>query len=177
MDEETGQPKRVGRPTKCTDEVIERFAAYMAAGLYAEEAADLVGITPMTARRWLHWGEEALEEAGNDLDKVPAEKRQYALFCATVRAKAAAAVARNVALIQEAATTNREGDWRAAAWFLEHRRPDTWGRREVRQELSGRDGEPLAVKLTLVPIHGPDDPLAQPWTGQDTEGEEEAAET
>jgi len=166
-----------GRPTKCTPEVIERFGAYMAAGLYAEEAADLVGITPMTARRWLQWGEAALDAAGNDLDKVPPEKRAYANFCAVVRAKAAAAVARNVALIQEAATTNREGDWRAAAWFLEHRRPETWGRREVRQELSGRDGEPLAVKLTLVPIHGPDDPLAQPWTGQDTEGEEEAAET
>lgn len=165
---------RRGRPTKATPEVIEAFGKYMAAGLYVEEAAALVGITRMTVRRWLQWGEEALEEAGNDLDKVPEERRPYAEFCATVREKEAAAIARNVALIQEAATSDREGDWRAAAWFLEHRRPDSWGRRELRQEISGRDGDDLAIKITLVPVHGPTDPLGQERA--DTEGDSEESE-
>ena len=147
-----------GRPTKCTPEVIRDFAEYMGAGLYFEDACDLVGVTSRTGYNWLEWGEEALTGAENDLDAVPEEKQPYAQFFHTVRARAAAAIARNLAIMQQAAQdrpkvlidekTGKElerGDWRAAAKFLEMRKPDTWGMRKQSTELSGPAGGPVEV--------------------------------
>jgi len=135
-----------GRPTKCTPELTEQFAGYMAAGLYFEDACDLCGIGRRTAYDWLKWGEEALDAAGGNLDDVPEEKRVYARFSHTVRARAAQAIARNLAIIQRAATAEVEGDWRAAEAFLKMRRPDTWGMRKQRHEVSGAGGGPVEVK-------------------------------
>jgi len=141
-----GKPKRrPGRPTKCTPELIEKFAGYMGDGLYFEDACDLCHVTRRTGYRWLEWGEEAIEEADGNLDCVPEEKRLYAEFCHTVRARAAAAIARNAALVQQRAEDDHPGDWRAAAWFLEHRRPDTWGRREQKTQVTGAGGGPIEV--------------------------------
>jgi len=149
--------RRPGRPTKCTPEVIEKFADYMGAGLYFEDACDLCHITRTTGWRWLQWGEEAIEDANGVLEDVPEEKQIYAQFCNTIRARAAAAIARNAALVQQHAQdrqkpkdkqTNEDllpGDWRAAAWFLEHRRPDTWGRREQKTQVTGAGGGPIEV--------------------------------
>ena len=134
-----------GRPTKCTPEVIRDFAEYMGAGLYFEDACDLVGVTSRTGYNWLEWGEEALTGAENDLDAVPEEKQPYAQFFHTVRARAAAAIARNLAIIQQAAQKQVDGDWRAAEAFLKMRRPDTWGMRKQSTELSGPDGGPVEV--------------------------------
>jgi len=145
-----------GRPTKCTPEVIEDFAKYMGAGLYLEEACDLVGITSATGRNWRNWGEEALNAAGNDLEAVPEEKRPYAEFFAMVHAEAAKALARNTALIQQAAQKAVDGDWRAAAWFLEHRRPDTWGKREQKTTLAGDPENPLQHEHRFADL-GPGD--------------------
>ncbi len=134
-----------GRPTKCTPEVIRDFAEYMGAGLYFEDACDLCRVTSRTGYNWLEWGEEALAEADNDLDAVPEEKQPYAQFFHTVRARAAAAIARNLAIMQQAAQKQVDGDWRAAEAFLKMRRPDTWGMRKQSTELSGPAGGPVEV--------------------------------
>lgn len=140
------EKRRPGRPTKCTPELIESFATYMGAGLYFEDACDLCHIVRSTGWRWLQWGEEAIEEAEGVLEDVAEDKRLYAEFCNTVRARAAAALARNAALIQQRAEGDHPGDWRAAAWFLEHRRPDTWGKREQKLQHSGPGGGKIPVE-------------------------------
>lgn len=146
-----------GRPTKCTPDVIRRFAEYMGAGLYLRHAAALCEITPRTAERWLKWGEEALAEADDDLDLVPAERRPYAEFCRVVRAREAQAISRALAIVQRAAQDRpvpRDedgepmliGDWRAAEAFLRMLCPDTFGQRQQKTELSGRGGGPIEIK-------------------------------
>ena len=147
---------KVGRPTKCTPELTKQFAEYMAAGLYLEDAAGLCHITERTAYRWFEWGRDALEEADNYLDAVTDEKYPYAAFCHAVRAAEAAALARNLALVQRGAQDRDmplgangkpmlAGDWRAAAEFLKMRKPDTWGNRKQTTEHTGPGGGPVQV--------------------------------
>ena len=141
-----------GRPTKCTPEVITQFADYMGAGLYFEDACDLCHITRSTGYHWLDEGEAALEEAGGDIDAIDDDnRRMWATFSDTVRARSAQAIARNLAIIQQAAGAKVEGDWRAAEAFLKMRRPDTWGMRRSKTEVSG--------SVTIVPVFGAEDPL------------------
>ena len=45
-----------------------------------------------------------------------------------------------------------EGDWRAMAWILERRDPETWGR-PVKVEHTGVDGESLAVGTGPVVVN------------------------
>ena len=55
------------------------------------------------------------------------------------------ATARNVAVIQKAA---HNGDWKAAAWYLERTRQKTYGRAE-RVEMTGADGEPMKMVVDV----------------------------
>lgn len=156
-----------GRPTKCTPELTEEFARYMASGLYLEDAAGLCHIGRRTAYDWLERGEAALDAAGWDLDAVPEEERPFAAFSHTVRAAEAKALARNLALVQQGAQDRRldraraegrtiidedtgnpvvVGDWRAAAEFLKMRKPDTWGNRKQTTEHTGPGGGPVQVE-------------------------------
>jgi len=135
-----------GRPTKCTPELIEKFGDYMAAGLYLQHAAALCEITPRTAENWFNWGEAALQEVDNEIERLEGSKRLYASFFRTVRAREASAIARNLAIMQRAAQDEQPGDWRAAAEFLRMRCPDTFGMRRQRHEVSGAGGGPVEVK-------------------------------
>ena len=38
-------------------------------------------------------------------------------------------------------------DWRAGAWFLEHRYPDKWGKR--RFEHTGKDGDAVIIRTAM----------------------------
>lgn len=136
----------MARPTKCTPEVIEEFARHMRVGLYLEDACGLVGIVKQTAYNWLQWGEAALLEAGGNLREVPEEQRAYAEFLDAVTRAEATAISNNLLIIERAAAEDRPGDWRAAAWFIERRKPRTWGKQEQRHELTGADGGPVQVE-------------------------------
>lgn len=68
----------------------------------------------------------------------------YFEFFEAVKTAEAQAVARSVATIQAASRKS----WQAAAWWLERKHPDEWGRKE-RHEHVGKDGEP--IKLDMDP--------------------------
>lgn len=148
-----------GRPTKCTPELIATFVKLMAAGNYFECACAFCGITDRTGYRWLQWGDEALDEANDELGAVPEEKQIYARFCLATREASAKAEAGLASRILEASARPTSGDWKAGAWFLEKRYQRRWGMKMSKQELSGPDGG--AIPVTVVPVFAPDDPLNQ----------------
>lgn len=120
----------MARPTKLTPETQDRIVTALRAGNYQETAARYAGIDGATFYRWMERGTEETEGI-------------YSEFCEAVENAKAAAEVRDVALIDLAA---QDGSWQAAAWKLERKFPNRWGR-VTRTEISGPDG--AAVKLEV----------------------------
>jgi hypothetical protein len=100
-----------GRPTKLTPQRRDDLTLLLAQGVPIKLAASATNVSPRSVRRWLREG---------DLRERVAEVRaaeQVDLH------GAASAEARLVVLILRAS----EHDWRASAWWLEHRWPEMWG--------------------------------------------------
>lgn len=115
--------------SKLTPEVQEKICAAIAAGNYDIVAARYAGISDTTFYRWLKEGEEAANGIKHG-------------FWVAVKDAGAKAEVRNVALIENAASFT----WQAAAWWLERKYSDRWGRRE-RLEHVGDAGGPMEVTL------------------------------
>ena len=114
-----------GRPTKLTPDVQEAIVDGINAGLTYRMSCARAGVTHATFYRWLEKGETAKSGAFRE-------------FCDTVsRAKADSAL-RLVSQITLQAPT----DWRAAAFLLERRFPDDYGKRT---EVTGKGGGPMKV--------------------------------
>jgi transposase len=137
--------KRTGRKvTPATDVRVERLIEALKAGNYLEHACDYAGIGKSTVYRWLDRGQQEAENIEQGLKPDRHEKQYVELWDAIKRARSEATV-RNVALIQQAA---RNGTWQAAAWWLERTAPQQYGR-SVRAEVTGENGEPIKVSVTV----------------------------
>jgi hypothetical protein len=71
------------------------------------------------------------------------ENQQYRQFREAVEKAKAAAEIRDVVLIDKAA---QDGSWQAAAWKLERKFPQKWGR-VTRTEITGAEGKPISVEV------------------------------
>ena len=109
------------RPTKMTPELVGALAEHLAAGAYLATACEAVGIAPSTFYAWRQ--------------RAPENPSTADLLAIIVEAEATAEL-QAVASIQRAA----ESDWRAAAWYLEHRYPSRW--RGTRTEDNPTTGAP-----------------------------------
>lgn len=127
-----------GRPSKLTPEAKARILEALESGMFLKHAAEAAGVSASTLHLWIQKGAGTWKdrEGGRELPPDP----EFAAFAADVAAARAKAVERCLRTITKAAA---EGDWRAAAWFLERACPDEWGPRE---------------KVEGVPI-----PRTQPW--------------
>ncbi len=96
-----------GRPSKLTAEVERQLVGALALGSTRADAAQFAGIDKATLRRWLARG--AHEPDG------PYHQLREAVLSAEGRAKIGA-----IGCITKAI---RDGNWRAAAWFLERKWP------------------------------------------------------
>jgi len=94
----------MARPTKYTPDTVKRIVDAIRLGATYELACNYGGIDYMTFRRWY----EAKRE-----------------FSEAVKDAEGAAVVKWLALIDKAAN---DGAWQAAAWKLERRYPQTYGR-------------------------------------------------
>lgn len=103
-----------GRKLKLTKEFIEQAVKLLEAGNYQKHVAQALGVAEETWYRWLREGEQGQHPL----------KRE---FYESVKRAEARAIARNVALVQRAA---QEGNWQAAAWWLERKFPSEWGKKD-----------------------------------------------
>jgi hypothetical protein len=117
-------------PIELTEEMQELIVSALKAGNYLETAAALAGIHPDTLREWVKKGRRG-------------DPRYEDLADSIVKA-IAAAEARDLSVIGRAA----QDYWQAAAWRLERRFNDRWGRKND-VSLSGKNGAP-PVKMELV---------------------------
>lgn len=124
-----------GRPSKLTDEVAQNFLAAIAHGSYIETACNVAGVARDTFYGWMERAREAQDKGG----KLNATERRLVEFSDNVKKILAKAELRDLRMIGNAA----ESQWQAAAWRLERRYPDRWGR--TRHEVTGKDGGPVTV--------------------------------
>ena len=115
-----------GRPTKLTPATQAKILESIRAGLTHKLACMRVGVNDSTFYRWLQEGSQARSGRYKDFhDEV-------------MRANADSAEV----LLNQIRIKAYE-DWRAAAFILERRFPDDYGKRT---ELTGKDGGPVIVE-------------------------------
>jgi hypothetical protein len=98
----------MARPTKLNDSVREKLCQAVAAGCTLKDAAALAEISTSSLARY---------------------REQDPTLAAALRVAQGQAAVACVLILRKAA---QEGDWRAAAWWLERRHPEEWGRRTQR---------------------------------------------
>jgi len=106
--------KKVGRPSKLTPEVKARLVEAFQKGAYDDDACRYAGIHPSTFYRWIERG--TVEPKG-----------EYCEFREAVETAQAEGIIIDLSAIVSAV---KSGDWRAAAWKLEHKEPAKYGNRE-----------------------------------------------
>src|SRR5215212_2644711 len=112
----------MARPTKLTPEREEKILTAIRAGNSVFVAAQRVGIDRSTFHRWMEQG----DPKGRKRSDAP-----YRAFRSKVEEARAVAEVRDVTLTAKAA----EHDWRAAAWRLERRAPERYGKAAVAEVL------------------------------------------
>jgi hypothetical protein len=134
----------VGKPTALTPEVQERIVTAVQAGSYLDDAASYAGIGYRSVFRWLERGRNAEAELSEGREIPENELIFWHFWQAIEKARADAAI-RNVGIIQKAA---QDGQWQAAAWYLERTNPRKWGRHET-VEITGADGGAIQVEHSI----------------------------
>ena len=104
---------------KYTPELVNQLIHYIEAGNYIQTACDAVGISKETFYTWI---------------------KEKSDFSDAIKKAEAKAIARNLTIIQLAAPKN----WQAAAWFLERRCFDLFGKKE---KIGGLEDSPIIVKF------------------------------
>jgi transposase len=118
-------PSKPGRPTKATPERLEKLIEGVRSGLTFEIASKRAGISYTTFKEWR---------------KDP----RLSAFAAEI--KNAEADAEHELLQTIKAASHEKNQWQAAAWILERRYPERYGRIDrLKAELTGKDGDPIQV--------------------------------
>jgi len=119
------------RVSTLDDPKVQLLLQALTGGNYIEVACSYAGLAPSTVHRWMERGraEKQSQELGNKPDPI---ETQYIDLCNAVEKARATAVLRNVTIIQQAAGN---GQWQAAAWWLERSMPNQYGRK-IQAEVS-----------------------------------------
>lgn len=172
---------KIGRPTIISQDIIDKIANAVRAGNYIETAAAYAGISKDSLYKWLKKGAKS-RNSPNPLS----EDELYRSFSYAMEKALADSEAHDVAVIAQAArggaiigrktitkhtvgddgrpieTTTTEEDlaapvWQAAAWRLERKFPEKWGRRERIEHTTPSD-EPLVVRVKYGTERTPKNP-------------------
>ena len=116
-----------GRPTDLTPEVIEDVRRLLPTVMYLETVADYIGVTRQAIRGWLKRGAKEIKRVRRKPGRriLVAEALYVEFFHAVKKALAAGEIG-DAGTIKKASADQ----WQAAAWRLERRFPDRWGRKD-----------------------------------------------
>lgn len=110
----------MARPRKLTPELRDRLATWIRAGNPIPVACKASGIVESTFHDWMDRGRRALEADG-----VPEGEEPFVEFLESIERAMDETEAALVAMVTRAAQRN---GWQAAAWILERRWPERWGK-------------------------------------------------
>jgi hypothetical protein len=153
-----------GRPSKFTPAVREALINAITAGLTYTHACSIVGIEYNTFNEWRKKGAKLDERDADgyyDFHEAltRAESNASTAMMATVRKVAQGySIKRPFTDRAGRLITDKDGkpvlfddpilpDWRAAAWWLERRYPEEYGRQRV--EVTGKDGGAIIIKTGM----------------------------
>jgi len=123
----------MARPTKFSNETKHKIITAIRAGNYIETASAYAGISKNTLYDWLRRGEREKQRVEkNPRYKIRKSEQPFVDFSDAVEKALAEAEVRDVAIIAKAA----EEQWQAAAWRLERKFPDRWGRKVIEHKGS-----------------------------------------
>jgi len=119
---------------KISEEKIKQIVEAVRAGNFIETAAAFAGLSKQTLYNWLKEGMRERDRRENG-EKPDRTKDMYVKFSIDIEQAMAEAEMRDVEIITKAA----EQQWQAAAWRLERKYPDRWGRKvavDAKQEIT-----------------------------------------
>lgn len=137
------RPGNSGR-VKLDDDLISRLADVVRAGNYIDVAASYLGISRQSFYRWMREGRDidrTIESGAATEDSLDDYSRLRLRLSRELDLALATAEVRDLALIGRAAEEN----WTAAAWRLERKYPDRYGKRVA---VANADGQPFRVQAT-----------------------------
>ena len=134
-----------GRPTKLTAELQTEICDLLRAGNYIETAAAFAGVSKQTLYDWIRRGKRELQRVeASPGSKIRKKEAPFVEFLDAVERAQAMAEAEDIEILRRAA----RDDWKAAAWRLERKFPDKWGRKDrlaAELEHAGNVGLTIAV--------------------------------
>jgi hypothetical protein len=145
---EPAKPKKnAGRKTALLQPHMEQtLLDYIRIGTPVRIAVTTAGVSEQTFYSWINRGMAERER----LKLVKGAKENptevvFLKFLEQVEQAKAEAVTKKVAVI---AKSGNDGDWRAAAWWLERQMPEEFGRTD-RVEIGGTNGEPIKIQVEM----------------------------
>lgn len=128
----------VGRPTRLTPRVQQAIVDAVAAGNFLEVAFRFGGISRKTGFEWLKRGAD---------DDALGQESIWTEFRDAVLAAESRAEIMALGFVRQAMV----GDWKAAAWYLERKHRERWGRTVMESEETGSpEGYAAAVAQFLL---------------------------
>jgi hypothetical protein len=139
--------KTAGRKTALLDVTKEQnLLDYIRIGTPVRKAVAASGVAEKTFYNWMSRGlaERERQALVPDAKENPTEVI-FLQFLQRVEQARAEAIAKKVAVI---AKSGNEGDWRAAAWWLERQVPEDFGKTD-KFEIGGANGEASKVQVEM----------------------------
>lgn len=134
-----------GRKTILSPELIKDFTDTLRICATLADSASYHGISEATVHNWIRRGKELEAELVENTRELTVSEQLFVTFFVEVEKARAEARIRAVGKIKSA----MDGNWQAAAWYLERSRPQEWGRIS-RTEITGADGGAIVVDVDAV---------------------------
>lgn len=136
-----------GRPSPIMDADTEKaLLDYIRIGTPVRKAVAAVGIAEKTFYNWMTRGLNERERLATVPNAKPNQTEVvYLQFLQSVERARGEAITKKVAVIAQAGAN---GDWRAAAWWLERQNPEEFGKTD-RIEMTGNNGDPIKVQIEM----------------------------
>jgi hypothetical protein len=145
--EKTPVKKTAGRKSALIEPTRENILLdYIKIGTPVKKAVVAAGISEKTFYNWMSRGLAERERLSLSMTaKSNPTEVVFLQFLQRVEQARAEAIMKKVAVI---AKSGNDGDWRAAAWWLERQVPEEFGKTE-KLEIGGSNGEPIRIQVEM----------------------------